>query len=248
MTLLGTAAQAQLGEPKITVRDTLAIVAVYYNEQPLAEQDWPWRNFVDDAVQLDLGAYQYKKISLITCDHNCYNLRFHSSYNYYQYKVVSKCGKPNTLTIQQYEDIVIDGRHCNRIYKMDNYAIYAVSGLNPIEAGKTSMKEPENNRNSLYTSDRYGTPSSGFSLSGRGAKVLPSPKGGTQKQGKIVVKIRVDREGNVVSVEAPEKGSTIRDADIVSLAKEAAMKAKFSAKEDAPETQVGTITYVLRNN
>ena len=31
-------------------------------------------------------------------------------------------------------------------------------------------------------------------------------------------------------------------------AKSAAMKAKFSPKEDAPEVQTGTITYVFRNN
>ena len=101
-------------------------------------------------------------------------------------------------------------------------------------------------------SNRYdgnpGNGGNGFSLSGRSAKALPSPKGGTQKQGKIVVKIRVDRAGNVVSVEAPEKGSTLTDAGLVSQAKAAAMKAKFSAKEDAPEVQVGTITYVFRNN
>ena len=45
-----------------------------------------------------------------------------------------------------------------------------------------------------------------------------------------------------------EKGSTLTEQAIVNQAKTAAMKAKFSPKEDAPEVQTGTITYVFRNN
>ena len=40
----------------------------------------------------------------------------------------------------------------------------------------------------------------------------------------------------------------LTDASLVSKAKAAAMKAKFSPKDDAPEVQTGTITYVFRNN
>ena len=138
-------------------------------------------------------------------------------------------------------------------------------------------KEPEINKNALFNgsfhstvdsifklffnmgkeggdpnSNRYdgapGNGGSGFSLTGRSAKALPQPSSSTQKQGKIVVKIWVDRSGNVTQVSAPEKGSTLSDAGLVSQAKQAAMKAKFSAKEDAPEVQTGTITYVFRTN
>ena len=63
-----------------------------------------------------------------------------------------------------------------------------------------------------------------------------------------MVKIWVDRQGNVTQVSAPEKGSTLTEQAIVNQAKTAAMKAKFSPKEDAPEVQTGTITYVFRNN
>ena len=101
-------------------------------------------------------------------------------------------------------------------------------------------------------SNRYdgnpGKGGTGFSLSGRSAKALPSPQGGTNKQGKVVVKIWVDRAGNVTQVSAPEKGSTLTDAGYVNQAKAAARKAKFSAKEDAPEVQTGTITYDFRTN
>ena len=101
-------------------------------------------------------------------------------------------------------------------------------------------------------SNRYdgvpGKGGAGFSLAGRSARALPSPNTSTNKEGKVVVKIWVDRAGNVTQVSAPEKGSTLTDASLVSKAKAAAMKAKFSPKDDAPEVQTGTITYVFRNN
>ena len=42
--------------------------------------------------------------------------------------------------------------------------------------------------------------------------------------------------------------NTLTDAGYVNQAKAAARKAKFSAKEDAPEVQTGTITYDFRTN
>ena len=101
-------------------------------------------------------------------------------------------------------------------------------------------------------SNRYdGNPGNGgknWTLDGRSVKALPLPNTSTQKQGTVVVKIWVDRAGNVTQTSAPEKGSTVTDAALVRQAKTAAMKAKFSPKEDAPEVQTGTITYVFRTN
>ncbi len=88
----------------------------------------------------------------------------------------------------------------------------------------------------------------GFKLSGRSAKALPEPQGGENREGKVVVKIWVDREGKVTRVEAPEKGSTLTEKGYVDRAKAAARKARFTAKDDAPEEQTGTITYIFRNN
>ena len=100
-------------------------------------------------------------------------------------------------------------------------------------------------------SNRYdgapGKGGAGFSLAGRSARALPSPNNSTNKEGKVVVKIWVDREGNVTQVSAPEKGSTVTDAGLVNQATAAAKAAKFSSKPDAPEVQTGTITYVFQN-
>lgn len=101
-------------------------------------------------------------------------------------------------------------------------------------------------------SNRYdGTPGNGgagYSLSGRSASALPQPRYDSQKEGKIIVKIWVNRQGTVTKAEAPQQGSTISEAGMVALAKQAALKAKFTADENATELQVGTITYVFRRN
>ena len=84
-----------------------------------------------------------------------------------------------------------------------------------------------------------------FSLSGRYAKELPKPTNKTQEQGKVVVKIWVDNDGNVINAEPGHKGSTTTDAQLYKMAKRAALKAKFNTKKEAPEEQTGTITYIF---
>ncbi len=82
-----------------------------------------------------------------------------------------------------------------------------------------------------------------FSLAGRGSLTLPTPKYSSQAEGRVVVEITVDREGNVVKANPTIKGSTVQDDKLFEAARNAAMKAKFNVKADAPAYQVGTITY-----
>lgn len=97
-------------------------------------------------------------------------------------------------------------------------------------------------------SSRYdgapGNGGSGWSLTGRGNIAMPKPPSSNRREGKIIVKIYVDRKGNVTKAEAPVKGSTITDGGMVEEAKTTALKAKFTPSDSAPETQTGTITYV----
>jgi len=58
-----------------------------------------------------------------------------------------------------------------------------------------------------------------------------------------VVRIRVDREGKVISAEPGYKGTNILDENLLEAARKAALKARFNAKADAAYTQTGTITY-----
>lgn len=89
---------------------------------------------------------------------------------------------------------------------------------------------------------------SGIAASGLGnrkAVSLPSPEKGPM--GKIVVKITVDRNGNVTSAAylsgvAPANASASARRSCV----EAARRSRFSADPGAPASQTGTITYTYK--
>ncbi len=85
-----------------------------------------------------------------------------------------------------------------------------------------------------------------FSLNGRSPVALPVPTFNTQKEGRVVVRVRVDRSGKVVFAEPGVKGSTTLDKDLLAAAKRAALASSFNNKSDAPVMQEGTITYVFR--
>lgn len=90
-----------------------------------------------------------------------------------------------------------------------------------------------------------GTGASGvsYSLQGRGFLSLPTPKYDVQEGGKVVVEVSVDRSGKVVQAIPGTKGSTTLDENLLRVAKEAALNARFEVKQDAPAVQKGTITY-----
>lgn len=88
---------------------------------------------------------------------------------------------------------------------------------------------------------------SGYSLGGRSLRgTLPVPSYDSSKDGDVVVEIWVDRNGNVVEVKAPGKGSKNYDNSMVEAAKRAARQAHFNADHNATEKQYGTITYKFR--
>ncbi len=134
--------------------------------------------------------------------------------------------------------------------------------LNPnalYKGKKTDSEQGGNEGNTLYPGDQgkeNGTEDSGnyeglggmgngisFDLGGRSAKALPKPTYNSEDQGKVVVTIRVDRQGFVISAEAGARGTSITDQKLWREAESAAKRARFSPKPDAPEVQRGTITY-----
>ena len=82
-----------------------------------------------------------------------------------------------------------------------------------------------------------------FSLEGRSASSLPKPRYPGDDEGTVVVKITVDKNGNVTAAEPGARGTTIMNQQFWSEAKQAALKAKFNADNNAQAFQQGTITY-----
>lgn len=88
-----------------------------------------------------------------------------------------------------------------------------------------------------------------YSLGGRGSLMLHKPSYDSKEQGKVVVTIKVNKEGVVISAVAGAKGTNVSDQALWRLARDAALRSSFVADQDAPERQVGTITYnFIRQN
>jgi outer membrane biosynthesis protein TonB len=82
-----------------------------------------------------------------------------------------------------------------------------------------------------------------FSLTGRSANSLPIPEYASSSQGKVVVSITVNRNGEVTRATAGARGTTTSDRILWAAAEKAAMRARFNVKNDAPHEQTGFITY-----
>jgi TonB family protein len=117
-----------------------------------------------------------------------------------------------------------------------------------ITGGKGNQGVPTGSVDSNVRGDGSGTGNKGISydLAGRGSQSLPAPKYDYQGEGRVVVEVSVDRTGKVIQAIPGIKGSTALDEYLLRVAKDAAMKATFDPKPDAPPVQKGTITYNFR--
>jgi outer membrane biosynthesis protein TonB len=88
----------------------------------------------------------------------------------------------------------------------------------------------------------------GYSLGDRKALSKPAPKYVCNEEGKVVVEVSVDRNGNTISVIPGVKGTTNTASCLLNQAKIAAMNTKWQASDDAPERQVGKIVYSFSLN
>ena len=85
-----------------------------------------------------------------------------------------------------------------------------------------------------------------YELKGRGVKTLPKPSTDFTQEGKVIVAIWVDADGNVI--DAQVQGGTVSDKATQELARKAALKAKFTPAEDGTTKAKGTITYTFKFN
>jgi TonB family protein len=136
--------------------------------------------------------------------------------------------------------------------KVNERALYKGRSSTSETTGSEGITQEDGNQGGVTGSPDSDNYSSGlsqgsggieFSLAGRNPLFLPKPKYEYQVEGKVVVEIRVDRNGNVTYARAGVKGSTTNDENLIKAAQEAALKARFDSKPDAAFTQTGTITY-----
>ena len=113
--------------------------------------------------------------------------------------------------------------------------------------GDQGSEDGDPNSNT-YNGGGIGANGIAYQLGGRTIAEIKKPNYDSQQQGKVVVTIRVDRNGKVISATPGAKGSTTTNAYLYSKAKEAALKTTFEANTTAPEIQLGTIIYNFKLN
>lgn len=86
-----------------------------------------------------------------------------------------------------------------------------------------------------------GTGKVGAGLSDRGVRSAPQITDRSQKTGKVVIEVCVDRNGKVVKADFTQRGSTTADTELIELAKRNARNFIFSSSD--AEEQCGTISY-----
>ncbi|MCL2027108.1 MAG: energy transducer TonB [Bacteroidales bacterium] len=122
---------------------------------------------------------------------------------------------------------------------------------NPAQGGNegtTGRPGDQGQEDGSKTGTAYsGTAGSGggvsFNLSGRQASNLAKPAYDSPDQGTVVVRIWVNANGTVIRAEAGQRGTTVNDRNLWRTAEQAALRSSFTPDRNAPEQQVGTISY-----
>ena len=90
---------------------------------------------------------------------------------------------------------------------------------------------------------------SGYSLGNRKALNKPQPDNPCgNESGRVAVQVKVDRNGNTVSVTVGVQGTTTPNSCLKEQARKAAMETKWSPDPNASEIQVGKIIYTFSLN
>ena len=97
-----------------------------------------------------------------------------------------------------------------------------------------------------YATTYYGSPGSGtgtggYGLSGRSLQGQGKVQQECNQEGRVVVKIVVDRNGRVVDAEAGVKGTTNNDPCLLEPARKTAYLHRWNADSKAPDRQIGFV-------
>lgn len=127
--------------------------------------------------------------------------------------------------------------------KLNNQIGTGGSGSGKGNTGKPgSQGDPNGDPNSkILEGKSTGSGTVGGGLGSRGVNGRPKISDNTQKQGKIVLRVCVNKSGKVTSANYTQSGSNSADATLIRIATKNAMRWSFSP--GAVDKQCGTITY-----
>lgn len=128
-----------------------------------------------------------------------------------------------------------------------------MGGLNKSDGNATGSEGDDNRAGDKgspdgdpYATSYYGSPGSGNGTGGYGLNGRSLVSSGKVPQecneaGRVVVKIVVDKKGNVISAEPGMKGTTNNSPCLLEPAKKTAFKHKWNLDSNAPNQQVGFV-------
>lgn len=96
--IVSSVTYAQLGAPKITVRDTLVIVSASYNGYALNVEDWPSFFIEEDVVNIMIAGYTYKKGKPVTQKLYEFDMSWEGYVDFYVYHAICN-GKTEIISI-----------------------------------------------------------------------------------------------------------------------------------------------------
>lgn len=131
-------------------------------------------------------------------------------------------------------------------------ALYKGKTNNATGEGDGTTNTPGNQgkpTGSTLTNNYNGTGSGNggnLNLAQRSFVSRPAVSDDRRHTGKIVVDIRVDKNGNVVYARAGARGTTITDSNLLQKCEDAVKSSKLNPLDSAPDPQIGTVVFVFK--
>lgn len=117
---------------------------------------------------------------------------------------------------------------------------------NDIPTGDKGDPEGDPNAKNYYGTGKGLDGDGNYRLGGRKALSKKKFVQECDESGEVVVRIEVNRSGDVVKATPGAKGTTNSNPCLLDPAKRAALATKFNSDPKAPSTQIGFITYVFK--
>ncbi len=211
----------QLKPPQQT--DTLIIKSVQYNYSEILEENWPCQYILKSATHFQFGEQQFRIYHVEKSFDNV--IYFFLDTDRIEDRCLEYQEKHNTITISY------SGYEFVCALKREALFPDSAGAANAILASRTAKQE------ALF---------GGATVRSAGRTVIgaiPYPTYDAQVSGKVVVKIKINRDGTVVDAQPGEAGTTLTDKKAWNAVTKSAQKIQFNAASDAPEFQYGTVTY-----
>ena len=258
---------AQIRPPQQT--DTIYISSVKYNYADIRQENWPCSVIYKSTTSFKIGEDEFTilkaskslldVVDFVVTDKEGkerYNLTYIEGVKYitvkfsgYEFICRKILNGAQEATVGNKGDVEVSEPPCREISKRNLFTAADNKAKKDTLAAQTSREITDalkagHASGNIKDGNTSGVPNS--KLAGRTViGALPRPPYNVTESGKVVVKIKVNRDGTVVEAQPGAEGTNLTNKTAWEAAKKAALKTQFNMKPDAAEFQYGTITYIF---